>query len=799
MIFCLTSHKIFLSEVNMDDVMNKFEMSEEDIRMRFITPAIIKGGWNLKQIKAEYTFTDGKIIVRGNIQKRGERKRADYLLYYRPNIPIAIVEAKDNKHSVGDGIQQGISYAQILDVPFVYSSNGDGFIEHDMTEGKQRELPIDEFPSPEELWDRLCKHRNISDEKKPYILEPYHFQAGDKIPRYYQRNAINRTVEAVVNGQKRILIVMATGTGKTYTAFQIIHRLHKSGLKKKILYLADRNILIDQTMSQDFRPFEKIMTKVDGKKLDSSYEIYMSLYQQLAGDDQNEPFRAFKPNFFDLIIIDECHRGSAKADSAWRKILDYFKDATHIGMTATPKETKEVSNLTYFGEPIYTYSLKQGIEDGFLAPYKVIRVGLNVDLQGYRPEAGKKDIYDEEIEDREYNIKDFDKNIVIDERTKAVAKFVSDFLKRTNRFDKTIVFCIDIEHAERMCRALINENSDLVKENPKYVMRITGDNPEGKKQLDNFIDVGSKYPTIVTTSKLMTTGVDCKTCKVIVLENNINSMTEFKQIIGRGTRIKEEAKKTFFTIIDFRNASRLFADPDFDGEPVVVIEPDSVDGGTPEPPRADPIGPQETPPPDVFTDPPISGEPHRKVYVKGVQVYIGLERVQYYGNDGKLITESLRDYSKRNILNEYATLDEFLAAWNGDKRKQAIIDELQNHGVLLESLESISGKQDLDAFDLICHIAYDKPALSKSDRVNNVKKKGYLYKYSGLAQQVLEALLEKYMNDGIFASIDMENTKILDNDPFNRLGSPVKIAQAFGGKNAYLKAIKELQLELYAA
>lgn len=523
MIFGLTSHKIFLSEVDMDDVMNKFEMSEEDIRMRFITPAILKGGWNLKQIKAEYTFTDGKIIVRGNIQKRGERKRADYLLYYRPNIPIAIVEAKDNKHSVGDGIQQGISYAQILDVPFVYSSNGDGFIEHDMTKGIQRELSLDEFPSPEELWDRLCKHRNISDEKKPYILEPYHFQAGDKTPRYYQRNAINRTVEAVVNGQKRILIVMATGTGKTYTAFQIIHRLHKSGLKKKILYLADRNILIDQTMSQDFRPFEKIMTKVDGKKLDSSYEIYMSLYQQLAGDDQNEPFRAFKPNFFDLIIIDECHRGSAKADSAWRKILDYFKDATHIGMTATPKETKEVSNLTYFGEPIYTYSLKQGIEDGFLAPYKVIRVGLNVDLQGYRPEAGEKDIYDEEIEDREYNIKDFDKNIVIDERTKAVAKFVSDFLKRTNRFDKTIVFCIDIEHAERMCRALINENSDLVKENPKYVMRITGDNPEGKKQLDNFIDVGSKYPTIVTTSKLMTTGVDCKTCKVIVLENNINS------------------------------------------------------------------------------------------------------------------------------------------------------------------------------------------------------------------------------------------------------------------------------------
>lgn len=804
MTFVLTSHKIFLSEADMDDVMNKFEMSEEDIRMRFITPAIQRSGWDLKQIKAEYTFTDGKIIVRGNTQKRGERKRADYLLYYRPNIPIAIVEAKDNKHLVGDGIQQGISYAQILDVPFVYSSNGDGFIEHDMTEGTQKELSLNEFPSPDDLWNRFCKYRNISEEKKPYILEPYHFQSGDKTPRYYQRNAINRTVEAVVNGKKRILLVMATGTGKTYTAFQIIHRLHKSGLKKKILYLADRNILIDQTMSQDFRPFEKIMTKVEGKKLDSSYEIYMSLYQQLAGDEHNEPFRMFKPNFFDLIIVDECHRGSAKADSAWRKILDYFKDATHIGMTATPKETKQVSNSTYFGKPIYTYSLKQGIEDGFLAPYKVIRVGLNVDLQGYRPEAGKKDIDGEEIEDREYNIKDFDKNIVIDERTKAVAKFISNFLKSesSNRFDKTIVFCIDIEHAERMCRALINENSDLVKENPKYIMRITGDNLEGKKQLDNFIDVDSKYPTIVTTSKLMTTGVDCKTCKVIVLENNINSMTEFKQIIGRGTRIKEEAKKTFFTIIDFRNASRLFADPDFDGEPIEEIEePLPIDGENSEPPIVvDPIDPQDTPiPSNVIVDPPITNEPHKKVYVKGVQVYIGLERVQYYGNDGKLITESLRDYSKRNILNEYATLDKFLDAWNGDKRKQAIIDELQNHGVLLESLESISGKRDLDAFDLICHIAYDKEPLSKSERVNNVKKKGYLHKYSGIAQQVIEALLDKYMNEGIFASIDLENTKILDNDPFNKIASPKKIAEAFGGKSEYLRTIRELQLELYAA
>ena len=784
----------------MEDFLNKHEMSEADIRLRFIDPALKSAGWDLGQIKTEYSFTDGKIIVRGNTVKRGERKRADYILYYKKNLPIAIIEAKDNRHSIGDGLQQGISYAEILDVPFVYSSNGDGFMEHDMEMGTEQKLSLSEFPSPELLWKRFCAYKGYTEEKANLITTPYYFQAGDKTPRYYQRNAINRTIEAVVNGQKRILLVMATGTGKTYTAFQIIHRLHSSNLKKKILYLADRNILIDQTMVQDFHPFEKIMTKIEGKKLDPAYEIYMSLYQQLAGDENVEPFRAFKPDFFDLIIIDECHRGSAKEESRWRKILEYFKDATHIGLTATPKETKNVSNISYFGDPIYTYSLKQGIEDGFLAPYKVVRVGLNVDLQGYRPESGKVDEDGELLEDREYNIKDFDKNLVIDERTKAVAKFVSNFLKRTNRFDKTIVFCIDIEHAERMRQALINENSDLVKENPKYIMRITGDNPEGKKQLDYFIDAGSKYPTIVTTSKLMTTGVDCKTCKLIVLENNINSMTEFKQIIGRGTRIKEEAGKEFFTIIDFRNASRLFADPDFDGEPVQIFEPN---------PDEDPVPPDVIPgdepggdfPPDTpeTPEPPPPAEPFKKRYVKGVPVFICIERVQYYGDNGKLITESLRDYSKRNILSEYATLDDFLSAWNGEKRKQAIIDELENHGVLLESLENIAGKPNLDAFDLICHIAYDKPALSKSDRVNNVKKKGYLHKYSGLAQQVIEALLEKYMNDGIFASIDMESTKILDNDPFNRLGSPIKIAKAFGGKDAYLQAIKELQLELYAA
>ena len=775
--------------------MKKHELTEEDVKMRFITPAILKNGWDLqRQIKAEYFFTDGKVIVRGNVVRRSERKRADYLLHYKPNIPIAIVEAKDMTHSIGDGMQQAIDYASILDVPFAYSSNGVGFIEHDMKMGTEREITLDEFPSPEELWKRYCGYNSYTESVEKIITQPYYFSANSKTPRYYQRIAINKTIEAVANGQNRILLVMATGTGKTYTAFQIIHRLKESGLKKKILYLADRNILIDQTMAQDFLPFDKVMTKVEGRAMDSAYEIYMSLYHQLAGDENNEPFREFRPDFFDLIIVDECHRGSAKDDSRWRRILDYFSGATHIGMTATPKETNDISNIAYFGKPVYTYTLKQGIEDGFLAPYKVIRVGLDVDLQGYRPEEGKLDKYGNEIEDREYNQKDYDRNLVIDDRTKTVAKFVSNFLKRTNRFDKTIIFCIDIEHAERMRQALINENSDMVKENPKYIMRITGDNPEGKKQLDYFIDETSKYPTIVTTSKLMTTGVDCKTCKVIVLENNINSLTEFKQIIGRGTRLKPEYGKEYFTIIDFRNASRLFADPDFDGEPISIIEP-SPDDPT-EPPIDTPLPPVEPPPITPPLPPTGPNEPRIKYYVNDVPVYVILERVQYYGDNGKLITESLRDYSKRNILNEYATLDDFLKSWNSDKRKKAIVDELANRGVLLDALRETTGGKDLDDFDLICHIAYDKAPLTKAERVNNVKKKGYLYKYSGLAQEVINALLEKYMHDGIF---DLDDTQILDNDPFNRLGSPAKLAKSFGGRDGYLKAVKELQFALYSS
>lgn len=777
----------------MSDLMKKHEMTEEDIKLQFITPAIEAAGWDkLKQIKMEYNFTDGRVIVRGNITARGKRKRTDYLLYYKPNLPLAIVEAKDNRHSIGAGMQQGIEYAECLDVPFVYSSNGDGFLEHDMLCGKEREIKLEEFPSPEELWRRYKGDTSMTSDQETLITEPYYFQPGDKTPRYYQRIAINRTIDAIARGQNRILLVMATGTGKTYTAFQIIHRLWKSGRKKKILFLADRNILVDQTMQQDFKPFSKVMTKIEGKKLDSSYELYLSLYQQLAGDENEEPFRAFKPDFFDLIVIDECHRGSAKEDSRWRRILEYFSSATQIGMTATPKETKEVSNISYFGEPIYTYSLKQGIDDGFLAPYKVLRVGLDRDLEGWRPTAGQHDIYGFEIDDREYNIKDFDKNLIIDERTIAVAKRITKFLKDTDRFAKTIVFCVDIDHAERMRQALVNENADLVAENSKYVMRITGDNAEGKAQLDYFIAEDSPYPVIVTTSKLMTTGVDCKTCKLIVLDNNINSMTEFKQIIGRGTRLKPDYGKEYFTIMDFRNACRLFADPEFDGDPIVVID----DGGD------NPEAPNDNPP--VTDDPPYGGngdgdepsEPHHKFRVRGVEVTILNERVQYYDKDGKLITESVTDYSKKNILGEYATLDSFLRAWNSEEKKQAIIDELQERGVLLEALREASGNKDIDDFDLICHIAYDKAPLTKAERANNVRKRGYLYKYSGLAQEVLSALLDKYMNEGIQ---DIENIEILSNDPFRQFGTPMRIAKLFGGKAGYKKAVKELQDEIYVA
>ena len=790
--------------------MSKRHLSEEDIKARYITPAITNAGWDIKkQVRLEYAFTSGRIILRGNITARGKKKRADYVLFYKANFPLAIVEAKDNNHPVGAGLQQAIDYAKDLDVFYVYASNGDGFVEQNLITGTVTEIGIEDFPSPEELYQRYLVDKGITQTEEKAILEPYYYVPNYKTPRYYQRIAINRTVDAVARGQNRVLVVSATGTGKTFMTFQIIYRLWKSGIKKKILFLADRNVLIDQTLSGDFKPFGGKMTKVQKKNLDSSYEIYLALYQQLAGENGEEAYLQFQPNFFDLIVIDECHRGSAKEESAWRKILDYFSSATHVGCTATPIETKEASSSSYFGEPIYEYSLKQGIDDGFLAPYKVIRIGLDKDLEGYRPDSGKIDKNGYEIEDREYNIKDFDRTLVIEPRTKVVAAKITEFLKKTDRFSKTIVFCVDIEHAERMRQALINENKDLYVENEKYIMRITGDNDEGKAQLENFIDEESKYPVIAVTSKLMTTGVDAKMCKLIVLENNINSMTEFKQIIGRGTRLLEECGKTYFTIMDFRNASRLFADPSFDGEPEVVVDlggNDPVNDLEPEIEQGnedntsnikqncvnEETGEYNTGDNNIFTD----EDKPRKYYLGDVAVKVLSERVQYLDKDGKLITESLMDYTKKNILQQYSRLDEFLNKWTKAEKKQVIIEELQDGGVLLDAVREELGNTELDDFDLICHIAYDKKPLTKRERAENVKKRHYLYKYSDTAQKVIEALIEKYANDGIK---EIEDTKILQLKEFAKIGSPMKIVKAFGGKEAYQKAVQELENELYYA
>lgn len=773
-------------------------LTEEDIKLRYITPAIINSGWAIEQIFMEYFFTDGQVHVCGNTVRRGRRKKADYILTHKGGqLPLAIVEAKEATHSLGSGMQQAMEYAQILNIPFAYSSNGSGFLEHDFLTGAVTELALNQFPTEEALWRRYLTAKGMNETQERIISEPDHYDIfTQKRPRYYQRIAIDKTIEAIALGQKRILLVMATGTGKTFTAFQIIWKLLKTGTVKRVLYLADRNVLIDQTMQQDFKPFERIMTKVQDRRLDSSYEIYMSLYQQLAGDEKQEPFRQFAREFFDIIIVDECHRGSAREESKWRRILEYFNEAIHVGMTATPKESNEVSNITYFGEPVYTYSLKQGIDDGFLAPYKVIRIGLDRDLEGWRPYKGQLDVYGNEIEDREYDAKDYDRTLIIDERTQAVANRISKWLKANGRFSKTIVFCVDIDHAERMRQALMNENQDLVVQNPKYVMRITGDNPEGKAQLDYFMDINEQYPALVTTSKLMTTGVDVRTCRLIVLDNNINSMTEFKQIIGRGTRLCPEKGKEFFTIMDFRNASRLFADPAFDGDPVVVI--DGGDGGdawnpdetdTPDTPQPDEPG---FPPP---FDPPGEVDPVRRFRVRGVEVTIMNERVQYYDKDGKLITESLTDYTKRNILDEYATLDTFISVWSAADKKQAIVDALEEKGVLLDALKDEAGK-DLDDFDLILHVAYDKKPLTRRERVENVKKRGYLYKYSEVCQAVLSALLDKYMNEGIS---ELEDTRVLENAPFDRIGSPRRIAKLFGGRAAYLRAVQELSKALYEA
>ena len=766
-------------------------MTEEEVKLNYITPAIERAGWDRKFIRMEYPITAGKIVVRGEKAFRLTKKRADYLLFYKENMPLAIVEAKDSSHVIGDGMLQAQEYAKKLDVRFVYTSNGDGFLFYDMKTGEQKTLLLEEFPSPDELYERQYKEQiETAKDLEAVLNTPYYFGEESFSPRYYQRIAINRTVEAVASGQDRVLLVMATGTGKTYMAFQIIWRLWKSGLKKRILYLADRNILVDQTIIGDFKPFKNSMTKIYHKNMNTSYEIYLSLYQQLSENDTEDNLALlkenFKPDFFDLIIVDECHRGSARDDSNWRKILDYFDKASKIGMTATPKETKEISNIDYFGEPIYTYSLKDGIEDGFLAPYKVIRYAIDTDIYGYRPTKGKTDKDGDLVEDREYGVKDFDRTLVIDERTKLVAQKVTEHLKRTDRFAKTIVFCVDIDHAERMRQALVDLNGDLCAENHRYIMRITGDNEEGKKQLDNFIDKESKYPTIVTTSKLMTTGVNCQTCKNIVLDNIFgeNGMTEFKQIIGRGTRIAEDYGKMYFTILDFRNASVLFSDPKFNGPELQDEDYEKPDGATEV---------MMTPHDPLETLPTEGGK--KKVYVNDVPVELVSERVQFYDKDGKLVTESLKDFTKKNILSGFASLDDFLKYWTGDEKRSAILQELKEHGVFLEELRKYY-PNDVDDFDLICDIAYGIKPLIKSERAKRRKVDEVLAKYSEQCKGVLEILLEKYSDDAID---DITDTKILKLPEFNEYGSPMKIAKLFGGLDEYVKAVKEVQRALYAA
>ena len=767
-------------------------MTEEEVKLNYITPAIEKAGWDKKQIRMEYAITAGKIIVRGNKGYRQKKKHADYLLMYKgDSIPLAIIEAKDDNHNFGDGMFQAQEYAKKLDVRFVYTSNGDGFLFYDMETGEQKRLELDEFPSPDELYQlQYGDETKQNDNYKKILDTPYYFGEESFSPRYYQRIAINRTVEAIARGNDRVLLVMATGTGKTYMAFQIIWRLWKSGLKKRILYLADRNILVDQTIIGDFKPFKNNMTKIVRKNMDTSYEIYLSLYQQLSESDTEDSLallkESFNPDFFDLIIVDECHRGSAREDSNWRKILDYFNKASKIGMTATPKETKEVSNIDYFGEPIYTYSLKDGIEDGFLAPYKVVRYALDTDVYGYRPEYGKRDTEGELVEDREYGVKDFDKNLVIDERTKLVAEKITEYLKTTNRYAKTIVFCVDIDHAERMRQALVSLNADLMAIDHRYIMRITGDNDEGKKQLDYFIDDDSLYPTIVTTSKLMTTGVNCQTCRVIVLDNVFgeNGMTEFKQIIGRGTRVKESKDKMFFTILDFRNATKLFADPNFNGP---EEQDEDYDPNKPRKPKDD-----DTIEPVDPVDPPQDKK--KKIYIDEVEVQVLSERVQYYDKDGKLVTESLKDYTRRNMLSEYATLDDFLQFWTSPAKRSAIIDELFEHGVLIEALRELY-PADVDDFDLLCDIAYGIKPLTKSERAKNNKVDEVLAKYSEKCRQVLQTLIDKYADDTIDELVDKNNLKLKE---FNEFGSPMKIASLFGGQASFLSAVREVQNALYA-
>lgn len=823
--------------------MDKTKLSESDIGDKFIRPALVQVGWDsMEQIFAQYPLRAGRVVVRGNKAYRDESTvlRADYALFYKPNIPLAIVEAKKSRLSMSAGMQQAIAYAQLLDVPFSFSSNGDGFVFRDATLATgvlEQNLTLEEFPSPQELWRRYCAWKGWSDEESRIAGFDY---APHKTPRYYQLNAVNRAVEAIAAGQNRVLLVMATGTGKTYTAFQIIWRLWKSGAKKRILFLADRNILIDQTMVNDFRPFKGAMAKLSPngkgverinaqgqteveqiplavnkttKKVDTAFEIYLSLYQAVTGtEEERNIYKQFSPDFFDLIVVDECHRGSAAEDSAWRDILTYFGSATQIGLTATPKETKDVSNTDYFGEPVYTYSLKQGIEDGYLAPYKVIRVDLDKDTFGWRPTAGMTDKHGHAIEDRIYTGADMNRKLVLEQRDVAVAAKITEYLKATDRYAKTIVFCEDIDHAARMRQALSNANADLCATEPKYVVQITGDNTEGKLELDNFIDPEKTYPVIATTSKLMSTGVDAQTCKLIVLDQGIKSMTLFKQIIGRGTRLREDLGKTWFTILDFKRATELFADKDFDGEPVQIYEPGIGEPVAPPEPAVPGGMPGDAGPPGGASDPldplntlgPFAGGsgaadgPKKYILGNNVTVSVARERVQYLNADGKLITESLRDYTRINLLKKYDSLDEFLQAWQQADRKAALLQELEGQGVLLEALAdevAHMGMVDLDPFDLLLHVAYDQPPLTRRERARRVQKRNVFTHYGPVARKVLEALLDKYADEGIAT---IESNEVFKLQPFTDLGSPVELVRSFGGRPQYLAALQTLERELYA-
>ena len=810
--------------------MEKKRLSERDVCTKFITPALRKAGWDeMRQIREEVSFTKGRIIVRGKLVSRGKAKRADYVLYHKPNLPIALIEAKDNTHAVGDGMQQALDYAETLGIPFAFSSNGDGFVFHDRTGGsaeKEMTLALNAFPSPDDLWARYRTWKELTPEAEAIVLQDYYEDGGDKAPRYYQINAVNAAIEAIAKGRDRILLVMATGTGKTYTAFQIIWRLWKAGRKKRILFLADRNVLVDQTMVNDFRPFGAAMAKLstnantiercDGstedltaaigkqRRIDTAYEIYLSLYQAITGPAEHEKvFREFSPGFFDLIVIDECHRGSAAEDSAWREILEYFSVATQVGLTATPKETRYVSNVDYFGEPVYSYSLKQGIRDGFLAPYKVIRVHIDVDVEGFRPEKDQRSRTGEPVEDRGYNSKDYDKTVVLDGRTRAVARTVTEYLKESgDRFQKTIIFCVDQEHAARVRQELINENADLTDDNHRYVMRVTGNDAEGQAQLSNFIDPESTYPVLVTTSRLLSTGVDAQTCRLIVLDREVGSMTEFKQIIGRGTRIHEDTHKFYFTLMDFRGATSHFADPDFDGEPVQIYEPGKGDPITPpdHAPRTE-DGEAALPPEpaddetiiDVSSGVPPESASRSKVYIDGIDATIVLQRIEYLDERGKLVTESLRDFTKKALKKRFASLDDFLKRWNTAERKQAIIDELEAEGLSLNTITEELGK-NLDPFDLICHVAFDAKPLTRRERAANVRKHNVFRKYGYQARAVLDALLNKYADEGV---LNLDDANVLRIPPLNTLGTPVQLVKAFGGKAQFIAAARDLQAALY--